>query len=267
MPRFLNSRSSSLLISSSSTGTTRGSISRIVTSAPKLLKIDANSTPTAPEPITTSDFGISVDLQNLVVRQNRVVRLVARQHARIGARRQHHLLRLDRLGLAIGQLHLDGMNAVLRRAGQLAEALDGRDLVLLHQEVETLDVPRDHVVLARQHALPVQLRRHAVDAVPVGMLQVVPKLRRKQHRLGRNAAPKQASPAQPVVCVDQRGLQAILRGADRAGISGGPAADHYYIKNRICQGNLRFCVYTNILDYASCQALSVIYLARNHFSD
>ena len=59
MPRFLNSRSSSLEISSSSTGTTRGSISRIVTSAPKLLKIDANSTPTAPDPITTSDFGIS----------------------------------------------------------------------------------------------------------------------------------------------------------------------------------------------------------------
>ena len=59
MPRFLNSRSSSFVISSSSTGTTRGSISRIVTSAPKLLKIDANSTPTAPDPITTSDFGIS----------------------------------------------------------------------------------------------------------------------------------------------------------------------------------------------------------------
>ena len=58
MPRFLKSRSSSLLISSSSTGTTRGSISRMVTSAPKLLKIDANSTPTAPEPMTTSDFGI-----------------------------------------------------------------------------------------------------------------------------------------------------------------------------------------------------------------
>ena len=35
----------------------RGKNSRIVTSVPKLLKIDANSTPTAPAPITISDFG------------------------------------------------------------------------------------------------------------------------------------------------------------------------------------------------------------------
>ena len=63
MPRFLNSRSSSFEISSSSTGTTRGSISRMVTSAPKLLKMDANSTPTAPDPITTSDFGISASFR------------------------------------------------------------------------------------------------------------------------------------------------------------------------------------------------------------
>ncbi len=63
MERFLNSRSSSLLISSSSTGTMRGSISRMVTSAPKLLNSDANSTPTAPEPMTTSDFGISASFR------------------------------------------------------------------------------------------------------------------------------------------------------------------------------------------------------------
>ncbi len=37
----------------------RGSASMMVTSAPKLLKTDANSTPTAPDPITTSDFGIA----------------------------------------------------------------------------------------------------------------------------------------------------------------------------------------------------------------
>ena len=44
-------------ISSSSTGTMRGSTSMMVTSAPKLLKTEANSTPTAPEPMTISDFG------------------------------------------------------------------------------------------------------------------------------------------------------------------------------------------------------------------
>ncbi len=57
MPRFLKTRVSSFEISSSSTGTTRGRNSRIVTSAPKLRKMDANSTPTAPAPITISDFG------------------------------------------------------------------------------------------------------------------------------------------------------------------------------------------------------------------
>ena len=37
----------------------RGSASMIETSAPKLLKTEANSTPTAPEPMTMSDFGMA----------------------------------------------------------------------------------------------------------------------------------------------------------------------------------------------------------------
>ena len=45
-------------------------------------------------------------------------------------------------------------------------------------------------------------------------------------------------PPRPVVCVNQSGLEAILRGADGAGIPGGAAAKHYYIKNRICQREL-----------------------------
>ena len=62
----------------------------------------------------------------------------------------------------------------------------------------------DDVVLARQHALPVELRLgHAVDAVAVRVLQVVPDLGGEQHRLGGDAAPEQASAAQAVVCVDQ----------------------------------------------------------------
>ena len=44
---------------SSSTGTSRGSSSRIVTSLPKRRKIDANSTPTAPLPRIAIDFGTS----------------------------------------------------------------------------------------------------------------------------------------------------------------------------------------------------------------
>src|ERR1017187_554072 len=95
-------------------------------------------------------------------------------------------------------------------------------------------MPCDHVVLARQHVRPVQLRlAHAVDAVFVRVLQVVPHLRRKQHRLGRNASPQQARPAQPVVRVHQRHLQPILRRANRKRISRRPAAHHHRIKDRL----------------------------------
>ena len=59
MPCFLNDRSSSAETASSSTGTSRGSSSMIVTSLPNRRKIEANSTPTAPLPMMTIDFGIS----------------------------------------------------------------------------------------------------------------------------------------------------------------------------------------------------------------
>ena len=57
MPCRLNDFSSSADTASSSTGTRRGSSSMIVTSLPKRRKIDANSTPTAPLPMMTIDFG------------------------------------------------------------------------------------------------------------------------------------------------------------------------------------------------------------------
>ena len=60
MPCRLNEAASSREMSSSSIGTIRGSTSRIVALEPNRANIDANSTPTAPEPITRSDFGTSV---------------------------------------------------------------------------------------------------------------------------------------------------------------------------------------------------------------
>ena len=66
----------------------------MVTSVPKLLKMEANSTPTAPEPMTTSDLGMLVDAEDLDVGQDAVVGLVARQHARVGAGGDQHLLGL-----------------------------------------------------------------------------------------------------------------------------------------------------------------------------
>src|SRR4051812_774082 len=60
MPCFLNERSSSVEIASSSTGTMRGSSSISVTSLPKRRKIEPNSTPTAPVPMITIDLGIAL---------------------------------------------------------------------------------------------------------------------------------------------------------------------------------------------------------------
>ena len=59
MPCFLNDFASSAEIASSSAGTMRGSSSIIVTWLPKRRKIEANSTPTAPLPRMTIDFGTS----------------------------------------------------------------------------------------------------------------------------------------------------------------------------------------------------------------
>ena len=60
MPRFPNAFASSLAASSSSCGISVGSISTIVTSLPKRLKIEANSQPMMPPPRTTSRRGTSV---------------------------------------------------------------------------------------------------------------------------------------------------------------------------------------------------------------
>ena len=73
MPVFLKYRSSSFETSSSSTGTSRGSISRTVTFEPKRLKMEANSTPTAPAPMIPRVFG-TVKIQNLDVGEDQIRR-------------------------------------------------------------------------------------------------------------------------------------------------------------------------------------------------
>ena len=121
-----------------------------------------------------------------------------------------------------------------------AVSLEGGDLVLLHQEVEALGVAHDDVVLAGDHGLPVDAAvGYAVDAVTVGVLQVIPELGGEEHRLGGDAAPEQAGAAETVVRVDQGRLEAELRGADGAGIARGAAAENHYVENRVCQEKLQ----------------------------
>ena len=58
MPCFSNDLRASAAISASSTGRICGNTSTTVTSEPSVRKNEANSMPIAPEPMTSSDFGI-----------------------------------------------------------------------------------------------------------------------------------------------------------------------------------------------------------------
>ena len=60
MPRLVNCFASSFAASASSCGISVSSISMIVTSEPKRLKIEANSAPMMPPPRITSRFGTSI---------------------------------------------------------------------------------------------------------------------------------------------------------------------------------------------------------------
>ncbi len=91
----------------------------MVISLPKLLKIEPNSTPTAPAPMTTIDLGICGKAQNFDVGQDAAcVRFYPGQHAGVGASREHHILGLDRLLLPVRGIDRNGVNPILRRAGQ-----------------------------------------------------------------------------------------------------------------------------------------------------
>ena len=71
------------------------------------------------------------DGEDLHIGQDAVVRREAGQHLGVGAGGDEDVFRLDGLMLAFG-LDVDGVDAVLRRAGKLAVAGEGGDLVLPH---------------------------------------------------------------------------------------------------------------------------------------
>ena len=190
MPRLRKTRASSLLMSSSSLGTRRGRYSTMVISLPKLLKMEPNSTPTAPAPITTMDLGIWGR-----ARISMLVRMRSASASTPGNMRASEPVAITTffawtvLLLTIGGFDRDGVNALFRRPGEPAVALDVSDLVLAHEEVEALHVLGDDPVLALQDGLPVDGDlAHAFDAVLGGMLQVVIDLGVEEQGLGRNAA-------------------------------------------------------------------------------
>ena len=133
MPCLRNDFSSSAETASSSTGTSRGSSSTIVTSLPNRLKIDANSTPTAPLPMMTSVFGTSRRpiASSLVMMRLRSISMPGTPRGDEPVATMISFARAKRLRLA-----LEDVDAAV--AGQPRRPLDPVDLVLLEQELDAL---------------------------------------------------------------------------------------------------------------------------------
>ena len=124
---------------------------------------------------------------------------------------------LRRFGLR--RLHRDLAGRIDRRL-----APDHRDLVLLHQEADAVIEPLRHPARALHHGGRVVGDILGGEAVILGVLHVVIDLRRAQQRLGRNAAPVEADAAE-IGALDDRGLEAELRGADRGDVAARAGAD------------------------------------------
>src|SRR3972149_5434834 len=208
MPRFLSCFSSSAEISSSSFGTARGSISRIVVSVPKVLKMEANSTPTAPAPMTIIDFGCFFSSSTLTL-----VSTCSPSSSSPGNKRAAEpVARMMALAL---------MDCFLPQA-----------------------LLRDHLALALHHFLPVERGARNLDAELARPLDVVVDFRLEEQGFGGDAAHVQASAAELGVLFDERGLQAVLGGAEGGGVAARAAADDRYVIRAVChrsppQGNTR----------------------------
>ena len=124
---------------------------------------------------------------------------------------------LRRLGLR--RFHRDLARRVDRRL-----APDHRDLVLLHEEADAVIEALRHPARAFHHGGRIVGDLLGGQAVVLGVLHVMVDLGRAQQRLGRNASPVQANAAEPRA-LDDRGLEAELRCADRGDVAAGAGAD------------------------------------------
>jgi hypothetical protein len=117
----------------------------------------------------------------------------------------------------------------LPAARKLRLAGNDRDLVLLHQERDAVRQAARNLARALDDLCEIEAEivgREAEFAQPVHQM---PDFRGAQQRLGRDAAPVEADAAQ-LVALDDRGLEAQLRRADRADIARRPAADDDHVE-------------------------------------
>src|SRR5512132_4544399 len=125
---------------------------------------------------------------------------------------------------AFRRLRRSGLDRDL--AGRLDRGLapDDGDLVLAHEEANTVVEPFRYRARALDHCGGIESHRFGRQPVVLGMLQIVEDLGRAQQRLGGNATPVEADAAE-IIALDDRGGKTELRRADGGDVAAGTGAD------------------------------------------
>ncbi len=205
----------------------RGSSSIIVTWLPKRRKIDANSTPTAPLPRMTIDFGTS---RSAIASSLVMIRL--RSISTPGTLRGTDPVAMMISFAAVRLCVSPSTTSTVPRPVIVARAFDPFDLVFLEQELDALGQPGDDFVLARLHLIHVDADGAFADrdAPFLDVLHDFERVRVLQQRLGRDASPDQAGAAERLLFLDDGGLQSQLRRADGRDVAAGSRANHHNIE-------------------------------------
>jgi hypothetical protein len=164
MPRLRNARCNSAEVSSSSIGTSRSSISMIVTSVLNRLKTDANS-----RAQHDHRFRHSVEVEKLVAGHDaRRLDLQSGEEARRRPRGDDHVLG--------GNLARQAGRVLHRHAAfplEPAGAFEDSDLVLPHQKIDALGELADNPVLAGHDLVEMQFEAFDADAEFRGVVDQV----------------------------------------------------------------------------------------------
>src|SRR5579862_6732751 len=216
MPRLPNCFASSLAASASSCGMSDSSISTIVTSEPKRLKIEANSQPMMPPPRMTSRFGTDSCASRPVESTQR-----GESRPSIGGRSGKDPVATIAERDVLPALDGDRVR-VLERAG----ALDPLDAVRLEEARDARRHLLDDAGLPGVRGREVELRLPDVDTeLREALLRFLERERGLHPGLRRDAPDAQAGAPELGLLLDAGDLRAELRGADRSGVPAGAASE------------------------------------------
>ena len=189
--------------------------------------MDANSTPTAPLPRITIDFGTSRRLIASSLVMMRLRSISTPGTLRGGGSGGDHNLARGRHALRFAVGHVD-----LSASGDPRGALDPLDLVLLEQKLDALGQAGDDFVFARLHLVHVDADGALADrdAPFLDVLHHFQRVRVLEQRLGGNASPDEARAAKRLLPLHDGHLQSQLRRSDGSDVTARSRANHHHIE-------------------------------------